>query len=228
MSACGPRRVAQRNVAAGLASCLRARPDQRVRPGVPGRCRLRRRRCGSVSRGDQHDGQPRALDGRPQRRAGSRSRRRLTHPHGSASARLSGLPRVLAQPPRNSASERFQPSAAVTSATATPQPPCASGRGPRSRRTPNSATPRTRFAAERERAPGASLGSTQELERRISSLLLCRHDEHPGVGARRPATRGQESSVPPRGRAPACGFAHGAEREPPRRQGVSPPSLSAR
>ena len=124
------------------------------------RCRLRRRRCDPGLRADLLARQPRALDGRPQRRPGSRSRRRLTHPHGSASARLSGLPRVLAEPPRNSASAS-SPRRNNERNSHTPSHACASGRGPNQRRDLNMATGTKHSRSTEFGTPAAALATAR-------------------------------------------------------------------
>ena len=118
------------------------------------------------------------------------------------------VPRVLAEPPRTSASERFQPSAAITSATATPQPPLRVQPRPplfAERHDPADEVLRTGRCTKRRRE------EHQQPERRISSLPLCRHDQHLSVAGPAPATRGNQGTVvaaADRFR-PACGLGSG-------------------
>jgi hypothetical protein len=101
--------------------------------------------------------------------------------------------RIFAEPVAQQR-ERFQPSACGNESNShTPSHPCASGRDPGSdaRRT---ARPRGRGSSRSGSVPHVPpFEEHQQLDRRIPSPLLCRHDGHLGVAARAPATRGQHS-----------------------------------
>ena len=123
--------------------------------------------------------------------------------------RARGFQGFRAYSPSRRATARASASSPPRRATATPQPPQRVRPRPPLLTHAEQRDPEDEVRREAAASTRRLLDEHQQLERRISSLLLCRHAEYLGVGARGPATRGQQDARRIRLLSPVMGRARG-------------------